>query len=213
MSYSPKFAPILFIFVWLNPYAFIHAKSSSFLAAHVTIADSPTSFLAKTFPILPNPNINTLLPCNILFVFNIASLIVPSAVAIVFNTASSSLFIKSTISTYSSFAILYTSGGMFPAIKIFAFITCINSLKCICSLLNGVLISFPLLVNGTGPIIMSLLFIASFSVLACTIDTFSFNSWDSSSPKQVTLFPSSSSILASFINLKSPPTIAKFFFI
>ena len=36
-----KFEPIVLIFVALCPYACIHAKSSSFLAAHVTFADNP----------------------------------------------------------------------------------------------------------------------------------------------------------------------------
>ena len=61
-SNSDKFSPIVFIFVSMCPYALIHAKSSSFLAAHVTFAESPASFLASTFPILPNPNIKILLP-------------------------------------------------------------------------------------------------------------------------------------------------------
>ena len=73
ISNGLKFSPKLLIFNDLCPYASIHAKSSSFLAAHVTFTDNPASFLAKTFPILPNPNIKTSLPCKILFVFSIAT--------------------------------------------------------------------------------------------------------------------------------------------
>ena len=72
MSYNFRFSPKPFIFVALCPYACIHARSPSFLAAQVTFADNPASFLAKTFPILPNPHIKTSLPCIILFVFSIA---------------------------------------------------------------------------------------------------------------------------------------------
>ena len=103
-SYSDKFSPIVLMLVPMCPYALIHAKSSSFLAAHVTFAASPANFLASTFPILPNPNISTLLPCIILLVFAIIISIAPSAVDIVFKTANSSLFIISIISIYSSLA-------------------------------------------------------------------------------------------------------------
>ena len=98
ISYCDKFSPKAFIFVSLCPYARIHARSSSFLAAQVTFADNPAIFLANTLPILPNPNINTSLPGIILLVFDIAISIAPSAVEIVFKTANSSLFIISIIS-------------------------------------------------------------------------------------------------------------------
>ena len=45
MSYFDKFSPIEFIFVAICPYALIHAKSSSFLAAHVTLAANPANLM------------------------------------------------------------------------------------------------------------------------------------------------------------------------
>ena len=66
ISYCDKFSPKAFIFVSLCPYARIHARSSSFLAAQVTYAANPAIYLANTITILPNPTINTSLPSIIL---------------------------------------------------------------------------------------------------------------------------------------------------
>ena len=194
----------------LWPYARIHAKSSSFLAAQVTLADNPAIFLANTFPILPKPKIKISLPCIILLVLEIAISMAPSAVEIVFNTANSSLFIRSIISTYSSLAKSYISGNMLPAIKIFALIICINSRMEIVLSLNGELISLPLLENGMGPITTSVFWMACFNFSQNTILVTFFNSSAFSNPYVYMVFPSSANIFANFIILKSPPMIAKF---
>ena len=99
---------------------------------------------------------------------------------------------------------------MLPAIKILAFITCISSLIDIVFSPNGAFISFPLLENGIGPIIISEFLTASCSLLHIIIFSFSFSSSAFSTPYVYTLFPSSASILANFIILKSPPTTVKF---
>ena len=80
----------------------------------------------------------------------------------------------------------------------------------ICLSLNGVFISFPLLENGIGPIIISDCLTASVSFSQKIISLHFFSSSDCSIPNVKTLFPSFASILANLIILKSPPIIVKF---
>ena len=139
--------------------------------------------------------------------FSIASCIVPSAVAIVFNTTNSSLFKRSIDFILPSFNCSSTFSDIFPAINIlFLFdISFMSSSIGIFSSENGALKFSWSFIIGTGPIIISEL--PTSSVRLAHLFTFglSINFSEFSSPYVYTKKSSLANNSIKLTTLKSPP--------